>query len=112
MRGYLVANVPIVYGVEPPEQLFRIEQRRIVGLRMDPVRLSTIRQQRLKSFREDARRAYIDGQQVQKDVNWADDVFARASWPVVDITMKSLEEVAVEVVSLATDLPYRRSPEE
>src|SRR5215475_1454596 len=108
VRGYFVANVPIVYGVEPPEELFRIAQKKIVALRMDAIRLNNIRQQRLRQFREDARRAYIDAKQVQLEVQWADDVFARAWWPVVDISLKSLEEVAVEVVSLATDLPYRR----
>jgi len=30
----------------------------------------------------------------------------------VDTSLKSLEESAVEVVSLATDLPYRRGPED
>src|SRR5437016_9254207 len=106
VRGYLVANVPIISGVEPPRELFRIDQKKIVALRMDATRLNNIRQQRLKHFREDARHAYIDTRQVQQEVQWADEVFSRASWPVVDISLKSLEEVAVEVVSLATNLPY------
>jgi regulator of PEP synthase PpsR (kinase-PPPase family) len=112
VRGYFVANVPLAFGIEPPPQLYKIDQHRIVALRMDPGRLNHVRQQRLKRFREDARRAYIDARQVQEEVLWADDVFARANWPVVDISLKSLEEVAVEVVSLATDLPYRRPAED
>jgi regulator of PEP synthase PpsR (kinase-PPPase family) len=112
VRGYFVANVPIVHGVEPPAELFRIEQRKIVALRMDASRLDDVRQQRLRHFREDARRAYVDSNQVRQEVQWADEVFARSSWPVVDISVKSLEEVAVEVVSLATNLPYRRPPED
>ncbi len=112
VRGYFVANVPILNGVEPPQELSKIDQRKVVALRMDPVRLRHIREQRLKSFREDARQAYIDAYMIQQEVAFADVVFKRASWPVVDMTLKSLEEVAVEVVSLATDLPYVRSPEE
>jgi [pyruvate, water dikinase]-phosphate phosphotransferase / [pyruvate, water dikinase] kinase len=112
VRGYFVANVPILNGVEPPQELFRIDQRKVVGLRMDPVRLRHIREQRLKSFREDARQAYIDAYMVQQEVSLADSIFKRASWPVVDMTLKSLEEVAVEVVSLATNLPYVRTLEE
>ncbi len=108
VRGYFVANVPIAAGIEPPSQLFKINQHRIVGLRMDAGRLNHIRNQRLKQFRDDARRAYIDAKLVHDEVQWADDVFAKAGWPVVDISLKSLEEVAVEVLSLATDLPYRR----
>src|SRR6185436_9260433 len=60
VRGNFVANVPILYGVEPPAELFKIEQNKVVGLRMDPNRLRHIRQQRLKSFRNDARQAYTD----------------------------------------------------
>jgi len=112
VRGYFVANVPVAYGIDPPRELFRIDQKKIVGLRMDAGRLNNVRQSRLGSFPEEARRAYVDSKQIQQEVKWADDIFARSAWPVVDISMKSLEEVAVEVVSLATNLPYRRSIED
>lgn len=112
IRGYFVANVPIVFNVEPPAELFKVDQSKVVALRMDPIRLRHIREQRLQAFREDARQAYIDAQTVQQEVTYSDDIFKRAFWPVVDTSLKSLEETAVEVVSLATHLPYRRSPDE
>ena len=112
VRGYFVANVPIVFNVEPPAALFKVKQRKVVGLRMDPMRLRNIREQRLKSFRGDARQAYTDAHMVQQEVAYSDEMFKRASWPVVDTSLKSLEETAVEVVSLATNLPYRRNPDE
>ena len=108
VRGPFVANIPIIYGVEPPQVLFRIEQRKIVGLRMDPMRLRHIREQRLGAFCNEARQGYSGAKQVQAEVDYADGIFRRASWPVVDLTFKSLEEAAVEVLSLATDLPYIR----
>jgi regulator of PEP synthase PpsR (kinase-PPPase family) len=112
IRGYFVANVPILYNVEPPRELFKIDQRKVVALRMDPIRLRHIREQRLRSFSDDARQAYIDAQTVHQEVAYADEIYKSASWPVVDTSLKSLEETAVEVVSLATHLPYRRSPED
>src|SRR5881296_261756 len=112
VRGYFVANIPIVLMVEPPPELFKADQRKVVGLRMDPVRLRHIREQRLRSFRDDARQAYIDAHLVQREVAYSDQLFKRASWPVVDTSLKSLEETAVEALSLATNLPYRRSLEE
>ncbi len=111
VRGYFVANVPILNGVEPRPELFKIDQRRVVALRMDPIRLRHIREQRLKSFPEDARQSYTDARMIQQEVAYADDIFRRASWPVVDMSLKSLEEVAIEVISLATDLPYVRTPD-
>ena len=112
IRGYFVANVPILYSVEPPPELFKVDQRKVVGLRMDPIRLRHIREHRLQAFREDARQAYMDPQVVKQEVGYSDDIFRRASWPVVDTSLKSLEETAVEVVSLATHLPYRRTPDD
>jgi [pyruvate, water dikinase]-phosphate phosphotransferase / [pyruvate, water dikinase] kinase len=112
IRGYFVANVPILYNVEPPCELFKVDQRKVVALRMDPIRLRHIREQRLQSFSDDARQAYIDAQTVHREVAYSDEIYKGASWPVVDTSLKSLEETAVEVVSLATHLPYRRSPEE
>ena len=49
---------------------------------------------------------------VHQEVAYADEIFKNASWPVVDTSLKSLEETAKEVVSLATDLPYNRVPGE
>ena len=66
IRGYFVANVPIVYNVEPQPELFKVDQNKVVALRMDPIRLRHIREQRFRSFREDAREAYIDAQMVQQ----------------------------------------------
>ncbi len=112
VRGYFVANVPILYKVELPAELFKINQRKVVALRMDPMRLRNIREQRLRSFRDNARQSYTDARTVQQEVAYSDAIYKRASWPVVDTSLKSLEETAIEVVSLATDLPYRRPPEE
>src|SRR5439155_1803537 len=68
VRGYFVANVPILYHVEPPAGLFKVKQRKVVGLRMDPMRLRHLREQRLKSFRGGARHAYTDAHMVQQEV--------------------------------------------
>jgi regulator of PEP synthase PpsR (kinase-PPPase family) len=98
--------------VEPPPRLFKINQRKIVALRMDPGRLRHIREERLQYFHDHARQAYVDAQTVQQEVAYSDGIYKQAGWPVVDTSLRSLEETAVEVVSLATDLPYRRNPEE
>lgn len=100
-RGYLVANIPIMPGIEPPAELQSIDQRKVVGLRMDPERLSEVRESRLKPYRSDVRRAYQSANHVHQEVTFADTLFRSRGWPVVDVTMKSLEEAATEVVSLA-----------
>ena len=44
-KGWKVANIPIALGVEPPQELYKIDQRKIVGMTIDPERLTRIRRQ-------------------------------------------------------------------
>ena len=46
--GYKTANVPIVKGIEPPEELFEIDPAKIVGLTIDAERLAEIRRERAR----------------------------------------------------------------
>src|SRR6185436_3442997 len=46
--GYKTANVPLVKGIDPPAELFGIDQARIVGLTIDAQRLSEIREERIR----------------------------------------------------------------
>ena len=38
--GHKAANVPVVRGIEPPEELFEIDPAKIVGLTIDAERLA------------------------------------------------------------------------
>src|SRR3982751_6529415 len=48
--GYKAANIPVVKGIEPPPALFEIDQRKIVGLTIDPNRLAEIRRARVRTM--------------------------------------------------------------
>jgi uncharacterized protein YbbC (DUF1343 family) len=41
-KGYMVANIPLVEGVNPPDKLFEITQDKIVGLTIDVQRLAGV----------------------------------------------------------------------
>jgi [pyruvate, water dikinase]-phosphate phosphotransferase / [pyruvate, water dikinase] kinase len=53
-KGWKVANVPLVLGSPLPEQLFKIDQRKIVGLIIDIDSLQRIRKNRLEKFGQDS----------------------------------------------------------
>ena len=53
--GYKTANVPIVAGIEPPQDLFRINPVKVVGLTIDANRLGEIRTARARNFGGTAR---------------------------------------------------------
>ncbi|MBD4894622.1 kinase/pyrophosphorylase, partial [Xanthomonas citri pv. citri] len=45
-----VANVPIVPEVDPPEELFNVDPKKCIGLKISPDKLNHIRKERLKSL--------------------------------------------------------------
>jgi len=85
-KGYKVANVPIVMGVELPKALFEIDQDKVFGLTINPVVLQSIRRTRAKSMglAEDASSNYSDMDYVKEDLEHARKIFAQnPSWPII-----------------------------
>jgi len=99
-RGWRVANVPLMMGVEPPPQLFTLPRRRVVGLIVKPERLVELRQARANHMRISAL-GYADLEFIRQEVAYAYQIFERRrDWPLVDVTVKPSEEAAAEVVAL------------
>jgi regulator of PEP synthase PpsR (kinase-PPPase family) len=99
-RGWKVANVPIVLGVDPPPQLFKLPRRRVVGLMVRPERLAELR--RVRAERIGTRvLGYADLEHIRQEMVYAYQLFdRRPDWPLVDVTTKPIEETASEVVAL------------
>lgn len=99
-RGWRVANVPIILGIEPPKELFTLPRRRVVALVVKPERLSELRQVRVAQMGTPAK-GYADLDHVRAEIAYAYEIYdRRRDWPIVDVTYKSLEEATAEVVSL------------
>jgi regulator of PEP synthase PpsR (kinase-PPPase family) len=99
-RGWRVANVPIMLGVEPPKQLFSLPRRRVVGLVVKPERLTELRQVRADRMRIPAL-GYADLEHIRQEVAYSYEIFERRrDWPLVDVTVKPIEEAAAEIVTL------------
>jgi hypothetical protein len=99
-RGWRVANVPLVLGVEPPANLFELPKRRVVGLIIRPERLADLRRVRMERLGTRSI-GYADLEHINKEVAYSYQVFERRrDWPLVDVTAKPIEETAAEVVTL------------
>lgn len=97
-RGYRVANVPLVKGIEPPAELFKVDPARVAGLVIDPQRLVELRAARLKHLGQDPRTAYADYGHVEEELQYARGLFRKNPWVVIDVTGKAVEETANEVL--------------
>lgn len=99
-RGLRVANVPIVHTLPLPEELGRVAPAKVVGLTIKPERLLELRRSRLQQMEAPPRFPYADLRQIMAELEYARELCGRAAWPVVDVTDKSVEEVAAEVLVL------------
>lgn len=98
-KGWKVANIPLVLGAPLPEQLFKIDQRRIVGLIIDIDSLQRIRKNRLEKFGQDSGGEYASSQQILNEIDYAENLFKQNKrWPVFNVTERALEETASEIV--------------
>lgn len=103
-RGIKTANIPLVPGVEIPPEKFKLEGPIYVGLSAAPDRLLQIRRSRLKADDEDAKyfdeNDYLDFEKIKEEVRNARRLFSRYGWPVIDVTRRSIEETAAEILAL------------
>lgn len=99
-RGWKVANVPIVMGHPPPEELFAIDQNRIVAMTIKPSRLQLIRMERQYKLHNSGLNNYTDSDEVRNEVNYGMVIYRKYGYPILDVTYKSIEETATEVMRL------------
>ena len=96
--GYRTANVPVVKGIEPPPDLFRIDRAKVVGLTIDAERLAEIRSERVKLMR--GGRAYAELNKVYEELDYAASVHRRLGCPVLEVTEASIEETSHRIIRL------------
>lgn len=98
-KGWFVANYPIVLGVELPESLSQMPSGSVFGLTTQPHDLSGLRQ---------ARQHYLGGSTgeyssidfVRRELNYAQNIFRRFEWPIINVTNKPIEEIASEILAI------------
>jgi regulator of PEP synthase PpsR (kinase-PPPase family) len=95
--GYKTANVPIVAGIDPPQELFAIDQAKIVGLTIDANRLAEFRQARARNFGGTARQ-YSELVQIYEELAQAEVIHRKLGCPVLDVSELSIEETAQRVI--------------
>lgn len=109
-KGWKVANIPLVVGSPLPEELGKVDQRKIVGLLIDADSLVRIRRKRLEKFGQDPGGEYASMAHIHQEIDYAREIYRQhRRWPVFDVTDRALEETAAEIVRIVAsrmDLPY------
>lgn len=103
-RGIKAANIPLVPGVPVPEEHFNLKKPLYVGLTSTPERLKHLRHSRLKTNKDNDKilnaNLYLDEEKIEEETRKARRLFTQHNWPVIDVTKRSIEETAAEIMSL------------
>lgn len=97
-RGYKAANVPFVSNCPLPENLFTLKKPLVVGLVIDPDRLMQIRESRLQSIQGDSNSSYVERDNIIEEIQESRKLFSKYRWPVIDVTRRSVEETAANII--------------
>jgi len=100
-KGWKVANVPIVLNQSLPDALFKVDQRKVVGLIIDMDSLQRIRKNRLEKFGQDPGGEYASMAHIAKEIDYATELFKKNKrWPIFNVTERALEETASEITKI------------
>lgn len=103
-RGVKCANIPLVPGVIIPDEKLNLPGPLYIGLTTSPKRLVQIRRNRLNANQSDNKileeNTYLDEIGIEEEIRNARKLFNKHKWPVIDVTKRSIEETAAEILAL------------
>lgn len=102
-KRFKVMNVPLVPEVDPPDQLFEIDSKKCIALKIDPEKLNKIRIERLAQLglKNDAN--YAKDQRILEELKYFEEIVSRINCEVIDVSNKAIEETANEIIKIITE---------
>jgi [pyruvate, water dikinase]-phosphate phosphotransferase / [pyruvate, water dikinase] kinase len=98
-KGWFVANIPIIEGIELPTILHEVPAKRIFCLITDPVQLAALRKVR-NNHLKGATGQYATLDYVQHEIHFAQSIFNKhPQWARIEVTNKPIEEIASEILA-------------
>lgn len=105
-KGYRVANVPLVHGIEPAKELIEAHTQGtpVILLTIAADQLARIRRSRFEKLgtRATQNDTYVDLKQITEELEAARRLAMRYRWSVIDVSNKAIEESASEILLLVS----------
>lgn len=99
-RGWKVANIPIIHNQPLPSQLFQVNQRKVIGLTINPGFLQLVRIERQRKLKCPELKNYTDLDLIKQELSYALRLYQLHNWPIINVTNKSIEETSTEVMRI------------
>jgi [pyruvate, water dikinase]-phosphate phosphotransferase / [pyruvate, water dikinase] kinase len=98
-RGWFCANIPLIPDVPPPPSLLALRPERVFCLMMQAARMRELRVARIERAKIPGD-VYASREEIRRETEYARRLSAERGWRPIDVTGKSVEEVAREIITL------------
>ncbi|MDY0234619.1 MAG: pyruvate, water dikinase regulatory protein [Gudongella sp.] len=97
-KNFKVVNVPLVPEISVPDELYKKDRRRIIGLVADPKKLIEIRTERLKALGLKNSANYASVERIQKELEYSMEIMMNVNCEIIDVSSKAIEETASIII--------------
>lgn len=100
-KGFKTSNIPLVNEFSIPKKLKENPLMNcVIGLSAEPERLVDLRKNRMNSLKESENKSYTSLVNIKLEIEKAKKTFKKYSWPIIDVTRKSVEETAASIIKI------------
>ncbi len=97
-RGVRAANVPLIAGLSPPEELLAVPRHKVIGLTLTPQRLQSVREARRHRLGDNQIDYYVGPREIGAELRYALRLMRQHRWHCLDVSYMAVEEVAMQVL--------------
>ena len=100
-RGYKTSNIPLINENSIPDFLKdKPKLKCVVGLTIETDRLIDVRKNRMTALKEEHETGYTNIEKIEVEIKNAKEAFKKYQWPIIDVTRKSVEEIAASIIKI------------
>lgn len=98
LKKFKVMNVPLMPEVTPPKELFNVNPKKCIGLKINSKSLNKIRKERLSQLGLKDTASYAKDERINEELEYFHEVIGEIGCPVIDVSEKAIEETANEIL--------------
>ena len=98
-KGLKTINIPLVPEVDVPQELFKVDRKKVFGLTINPLQLIEIRKRRLDKFhRIPSDIEYAGDARILEEFEFADKIIKKLGCKTIDVTQRAIEDTALIIL--------------
>ena len=99
--GWRVANIPLILDLPPPNQLFRVNQDKVIGLMTDFDILIKVRRARARALEQKFTINYASPDYILRELKYSQELYRQnPRWKCVHVGDRAVEEISADILSL------------